>query len=58
MFLHATKQGQKEVERPIYQGCQGSVWRPDLEVDQSAMELMGYQTSHKEIRDIYHSLYL
>ena len=35
-----------------------SIPRPDLEVDQSAMELMGYQTSHKEIMGIYQSVYL
>ena len=58
MFLHATKQGQKETERLICQGCQGSMWRLDLEVDQSAMELVGYWTSHKEFQDIYHSVYL
>ena len=28
---------------------QDSLPRPDLEADQSAMKLMGYQTSHKEI---------
>ena len=28
------------------------------EGDQSAMELVGYHTSHKEIRDIYQSVYL
>ena len=55
MFLHAAKWGQKEVERLI---CQGSISSPDLEADQSAMELMGYWTSHKEIQDIYHSVYL
>ena len=37
---------------------QGSVSRPDLKADQSAMELVGYLTSHKEIWDIYHSVYL
>ena len=46
------------MERLICQGCQGSKWRPDLQADQSAMELVGYQTSHKEIQDIYHSVYL
>ena len=58
MFLHAAKWGQKEVERLIHQGCQGSMSRSDLEADQSIMELVGYQTSHKEIQDIYHSVYL
>ena len=32
--------------------------RPNLEADQSAMEPVGYQTSCKEIWDIYHSVYL
>ena len=58
MFLHTAEWGQKEAERLICQGHQGSVSRSDLEVDQSAMELVGYQTSHKEIWDIYHSVYL
>ena len=31
---------------------------PDPKVDQSAMELVGYHMSWKEIRDIYHSIYL
>ena len=58
MFLHATKWGWKEAERLIHSGCWGSISTPDLEGDQSAMELVGYQTSHKEIWDIYHSVYL
>ena len=29
-----------------------------LFLDKSAMKLVGYQTSHKEIRDLYHSVYL
>ena len=55
MFLHTAEQGQKDAERLIHPD---SVSRPDLEADQSAMEFMGYQTSHKEIQDIYHSVYL
>ena len=58
MFLHAAEQGQKEAERFICQGHWGSLPRPDPEADQSAMKLVGYQTSHKEIRDLYHGLYL
>ena len=58
MFLHTAEQGWKEVERLIHQGCQGSALEPDLGVGWSAMELVGYQTSHKEIWDIYHSVYL
>ena len=56
--LHATKWGWKEAERFICQGSWGSLPRPDSEVDQSAMKLVGYWTSHKEIRDLYHSVYL
>ena len=58
MFLHATEWGQKEAERFICQGYQDSLPRPDPEVDQSAMKLVGYRTSHKKIRDLYHSVYL
>ena len=58
VFLHAADQGWKEVERLICQGCRGSASESDLGVGQSAMELVGYQTSHKEIWDIYHSIYL
>ena len=36
----------------------GSVPEPEPRVDLSAMELVGYQTSRKEIREIYHSVYL
>ena len=55
MFLHAAEWGWKEAERLV---CQGSISRPNLEADQPAMELVVYQTSHKEIWDIYHSVYL
>ena len=58
MFLHATEQGWKDVERLICWGHWGSMWRPELEADQSALELLGYQTSQKEILDICHSVYL
>ena len=37
-------------------GHQGSMWRPGMEADQSTLELVGYQTSQKEIPDIYHSV--
>ena len=58
LFLHAAGQGQKEAECMFCQGCRGSVPEPDPGADQSAMELVGYQTSRKEMRDIYHSMYL
>ena len=39
-------------------GCWGSAAEPNLEAGHSAMELVGYQTSCKEVRDIYQSVYL
>ena len=57
MFLLAAKWGWKEAERFICWGWQGSLPRPDLEADQSAIKLVGYRTSHKEIRNLYHSIY-
>ena len=58
MFLHAAGWGQKEAEHMCHQGHQSSIPEPNPEVDQSAMELVGYWTSRKEIRDVYHSVYL
>ena len=58
MFLHAAGWGQKEAECMFHWGCWGSVPKPDPRADQSAMELVGYQTSRREMRDIYHSMYL
>ena len=39
-------------------GCLGSVPEPEPGADLSAMKLVGYQTSRKDMRDIYHSVYL
>ena len=49
MFLHTANRGQKEAECMVHQGCQGSVSEPDPGAGHSAMELVEYQTSHKEI---------
>ena len=46
------------MERLIHWGCQGSASEPDLGAGQSATELVGYQTFHMEIQNIYHSVYL
>ena len=40
------------------QGRQSHIPEPNPVVDQSAMELVGYQTSRQEMQDIYHSIYL
>ena len=58
MFLHAAGWGWKEAEHMFCWGHQGSIPEPDPGADQSAMELVGYQMSRKEMRDIYHSVYL
>ena len=53
-----TNRGQKEAECMVHWGHWGSVYESDSEVDQSAMELVGYHMLQKEIRDIYQSIYL
>ena len=58
MFLHAVEWGQKEVERMCHQGHQSRIPEPNPEADESAMESVGYQTSRREMWDIYHSEYL
>ena len=58
MFLHVASQGQKEVEHMCCWGHQGHVKEPNSEEDQSALHLIGYHTSQKELRDVYHSVYL
>ena len=58
MFLHAAERGQKEAEHMVCLGHQGSASEPDSEAGHSAMELVGYWTSCKEIQDIYQSVYL
>ena len=39
-------------------GDPGSVREPSSEADHSALHLVGYHTSRREIRDVYHSMYL
>ena len=58
MFLHAIDRGWKEAECMVCWGCQGSTMGPDPQAGLSAMELVGYLTSHKEIWDIYQSVFL
>ena len=49
ILLHTAKRRWKEAEHMVCWGCQGSASEPNLEAGHSAMELVGYQTSHKEI---------
>ena len=58
MFLHTAGQGQKEAEHMCHWGHQSSIPEPNPKVDQSAMELVGYRMSRREIRNMYHSVYL
>ena len=58
MFLHAAERGQKEAECMCHWGRQSHILEPNPKADQSAMELVGYWTSRKEIWDMYHSVYL
>ena len=41
-----------------HQGHQSQVREPSTEEDQSALHIIGYHTSRKELRDVYHSVYL
>ena len=50
--------GRKEAERMCCWGHQGSIREPNSEADQSILHLIGYHTSRKELRDVYHSVYL
>ena len=58
MFLHAANRGWKEAECMVCWGCWGSATGPDPGASQPNMELVEYWTSHKEIQDIYQSVYL
>ena len=57
MFLHVESRGCKEVECMCHQGHQSCVREPHSEEDQSTLCLIGYHTSHKELRDVYYSIY-
>ena len=56
MFLQATYLGRKEVECMICQGCWHGLTCLDLQVDISAVQPVGPQTSRDEIRDLYHQV--
>ena len=58
MFLHADGEGWEEAERFICWGCWQSLPRLDPEENLSAIWMVGYQTSWKEIWDLYHEVYL
>ena len=57
MFLQAAHSGWKEAERMIHQGCQHGLPHLDPQADVSTIQLVGYQTTKEEIRDLYHQVY-
>ena len=57
MFLYAAEQGQKEVEQMICQGHQHGLLKLDPQVDVSAVQLVGPQTSKEKFRDLYYQVY-
>ena len=58
MFLHAAEWRWKEAEHMCCWGHQSNIPEPSPKADQSAMELVGYWTSRREIKDVNHSMYL
>ena len=57
MFVHATKSRQKEAERLICHSHWQGLPKLDSGPDVSAIQLVGYQMSSKEIGDLYHQVY-
>ena len=59
MFLQATYSGWKEAEWMIHQDHWQNLLKlnPDL-MDIPAVQLVGYRTSHEQIRNIFHKVYL
>ena len=57
MFQHASKQGWKEVEHMVCQGCHHGLPKLDPEADIPAVQLVGPQTSRKEIESLYYEVY-
>ena len=57
MLQHASEQGQKEVEHMVCWGCQHKLPKLDPEADVSTVQLVGPQTSRKEIESLYYEVY-
>ena len=57
MFQHPSEQGQKEAECMVCQGHQHGLPKLDPEVDIFAIQLVGPQTSRKEIKSLYYEVY-
>ena len=57
MFQHAVDQGWKEAECTVCWGCQHKLPKLDPEVDISAIQLVGPETSKEEIQSLYLEVY-
>ena len=57
MFHHTLEQGQKETEQMVCWGCQHRLLKLDPEADVSTVQLVGSQTSRKEIESLYYEVY-
>ena len=57
MFQHVSEQGQKEAECMVCQGHQQGLPKLDPKVNISAVQLVGAQTSRREIESLYYEVY-
>ena len=53
MFVHAKTMGQKEMEWTICQGCWQALPGLDTKADVPAIQVMGFETTQREIQEIY-----
>ena len=58
MFVHAVELGWREAERLIWHSCWHGLPGMDLEADVPAIQLVGYQTSWGEFRDLFNKVYM
>ena len=58
MFIHETESGWKEAKRIVCHGHHQDLPKLDPEVVIPAVQLVGYQTSSKEISDLYQQVYV
>ena len=57
MFQHASEKGQKEAEHMVCQGHRHGLLKLDPKADVSAIQLVGPQTSRREIGSLYYEVY-
>ena len=57
MFQHASEQGQKDAEHMVCWGHQHELPKLDPEADIPTIQLVGPQTSRKEIKSLYYEVY-